>query len=69
MKCKVRLSRTVEMFVEAENEEDLMDWLRCTTPEEAFELSRGNGSDSYDEEILCYVDDNSVVDYVVEEDN
>lgn len=71
MKCKVRLSYEVEMFVEGESEEAIQEWLLCNTPQEAKECAYQNGkivSENYDEEIVCYVDDNSEVDYVIEEE-
>ena len=69
MKCKVRLTRMVEMFVEGKDEDAIMDWLRCTTPEEAFRLADGHVNDeAYDEEIVCCVRDDSAVDYVIPEE-
>ena len=68
MKCKVRLTRTVELFVEGKDEEAIMDWLLETTPEEAYLLTGGNVEDSYDEEIICCVSENSDVDYVIKEE-
>lgn len=71
MKCKVRLTYEVEMFVEGPSEESIHEWLLCTTPQEAKECAYQNGkivSENYDEEIVCYVDDNSEVDYVIEEE-
>lgn len=69
MKCKVRLTRMVEMFVEGKNEDAIMDWLRQTTPEEAFKLADGHVNDeAYDEEIVCTVREDSVVDYVIPEE-
>ena len=67
MKCKVRLTRTVELFVEGKDEETIMNWLRETTPEEAYLLADGGADDSYDEEIVCCVREDSDVDYVVKE--
>ena len=70
MKCKVRLTHTVEMYVEGESEEAIQEWLLCNTPQEAKDLAYGNGkivSEDYDEEILCYVRDDSEVDYVIGE--
>ena len=32
MKCKVRLTRIVEMYVEGKDEETIIDWLREHTP-------------------------------------
>lgn len=69
MKCKVRLTRMVEMFVEGKDEDAIMDWLRCTTPEEAFNLTDGHVNDeAYEEEIVCVVREDSVVDYVIPEE-
>ena len=69
MKCKVRLTRTVELFVEGNDENTIMDWLRLTTPEEAYALVNGNvDKDEYGEEIVCTVRDESIVDYVIKED-
>ena len=68
MKCKVRLIRTVELFVEGKDEDVIMDWLSQTTPEEAYLLANGSVIESYDEEILCHVRDDAAVDYVIKED-
>ena len=66
MKAKVRLTYSVEMFVEGESEEAINDWLSCTMPTEAKELARNNFvTEDYSEEIICGVQDNSVVDYVI----
>ena len=65
MKCKVKFTRTVEIFVEGESEETITDWMRQTTPEGAYLLSNGSAEEKYDEEIVCFVDDNSVVDYKI----
>ena len=68
MKCKVRLSYEVEMIVEGDSEEAIMDWLLGTTPQEARDLAYQNGrfiSESYEEEILDYVDDRFEADYVI----
>lgn len=65
MKCKVRLTRTVELFVEGKDEEAIMDWLRQTTPEQAYLLTDGVADDSYDEEIVCVVRNDSDVEYVI----
>lgn len=67
MKCKVRLSYAVEMFVEGESEEEIMDWLCATTPQEARDSTFNPVDEEYDEEIICYVDDDSDVDYVIGE--
>lgn len=69
MKCKVRLTHTVELFVEGKDEEAIMDWLSQTTPEQAYDLTDGNlEMDEYDEEMICPVRDDSIVDYVIKED-
>ena len=66
MKCKVRLTRTVELFVEGESEEAILDWLYLTTPEGAYVAADGNVEcDEYDEEIICVINDDSEVDYVI----
>ena len=65
MKCKVRLTHTVEMFVEGQSEDAIQEWLLCTTPQEAKEMSIGSVSEDYDEEIVCFVREDSEVDYVI----
>lgn len=66
MKCKVRLTHTVTLFVEGESEDQIQDWLAQTTPEEAYLASYGSSVDSeYEEEIICEVRDDSEVDYVI----
>lgn len=68
MKCKVRLTRTVELFVEGKSEDAILDWLYQTTPEGAYLAADGDVEcDEYDEEILFEVRDDSVVDYVIKE--
>ena len=74
MKCKVRLTYSVEMFVEGESEEAIVDWLNCTTPTEAKNLAENNFAtgksrfvtEDYSDEIICHVQDDSVVDYVIQ---
>lgn len=65
MKCKVRLTHTVEMFVEGKSEDAIYDWICSATPLFAYEVAEGKVYDKYSEEILCTVDDNSEVDYVI----
>lgn len=68
MKCKVRLTRTVELFVEGKDEEMILDWLYQTTPEGAYLAADGDVEcDEYDEEIICVISDDSDVDYVIKE--
>jgi hypothetical protein len=68
MKCKVRLSHTVKMFVEGESEDAIQEWLLCTTPEEAVNIAFNAVDQEYEEEIICYVNDDFEVDYVIEDD-
>lgn len=68
MKCKVRLTHTVEMFVEGDSEEAINEWLCCITPEEASDIAHNAVDQEYEEEIVCYVDDDSEVDYVIGEE-
>lgn len=67
MKCKVRLTRTVELFVEGKDEDAILDWLYQTTPEGAYLAADGNVSDEYNDEIVCYVRDDAQVNYVIGE--
>ena len=67
MKCKVRLTRTVELFVEGKDEESILDWLYQTTPEGAYLAADGDVYDEYDDEILFEVRDDSVVNYVIKD--
>lgn len=71
MKCKVKLTHTVEMLVEGSSEDAIMDWLRSTTPIEAKQLAEQNGKivwQDYDEEIVCQIRDDVEVDYVIKEE-
>lgn len=67
MKCKVRLTHTVTMFVEGESEEAIQEWLLCTTPEEAVGMAHNAVDQEYEEEIICEVREDSEVDYVIKE--
>lgn len=69
MKCKVKLSRVIELYVEGKDEDAIMDWLYQTTPEEACRLAGGHVSrEDYEEEIVCTVSEDYVVDYVIPEE-
>ena len=71
MKCKVRLTHTVTLFVEGKSEDQIQDWLAKTTPEEAYLLALDNGGQpdiDYEEDIVCEVSKNSIVDYVIGEE-
>lgn len=67
MKCKVRLTHTVEMFVEGPSEDAIHEWLLFTTPQEAKEMAVNGVTEHFDEEIVCEVREDSEVDYVIEE--
>ena len=67
MKCKVRLTHTVEMFVEGPSEDAIQEWLLFTTPQEAKDMAYNPVTEHFDEEIVCHVMENSEVDYVIEE--
>ena len=41
MKAKVRLTQTVELYVEGGSEEEIMEWLYNTRPEEALTAAFG----------------------------
>lgn len=70
MKCKVRLTHTVTLFVEGKSEDQILDWLAKTTPIDAYLSSNGYSVNSeYDEEIVCVLRDDSEVDYIIQEEN
>lgn len=65
MKAKVRLNYSIELVVEADNLEQLQDWVNGTTPDEAREMAEKNNrivDEDYSEEILCPVRDDSTSD-------
>lgn len=68
MKAKVRLTYSVELCVEAENKDQLRDWLNATTPDEAVDLAAeagGMADEEYSEEIICEITDDSEVDVII----
>ena len=65
MKCKVRLTRTVELIVEGKSEDSILNWLYATTPEDAYLEANGCVDEEYSEEIICPVRDDSEVNYVI----
>lgn len=67
MKCKVRLTRTVELIVEGKSEDSILDWLCTTTPEGAYLETDGCVDEEYSEEIICPVRDDSEVNYIIKE--
>ena len=69
MKARVRLSYTIELSVEGKSEEAIIDWMNGITPGEVAELvNRHQVDESYDEEFICPIADNSVVDYVIKDE-
>ena len=68
MKCKVRLTRPVELIVEGKSEDSILGWLYTTTPEGAYLEANGCVDEEYSEEIICPVRDDSEVDYVIKEE-
>ena len=68
MKCKVRLTRIVELIVEGKSEDSILDWLYTTTPEGAYLAADGGVDEEYSEEIICPVRDDSEVNYVIKEE-
>lgn len=70
MKARVRLSYSVELVVEADNLEQLQDWVNGTTPDEAREMAEKNNrivDEDYSEEILCPVRYDSTSDVSIKE--
>lgn len=69
VKAKVKLTYSVELFVEATDEDSILDWLNDVTPWEAKDKARDNGhvvDEDFEEEILCFVKEDSDVDVVIE---
>ena len=70
MKAKVRLNYSIELVVEADNLEQLQDWVNGTTPDEAREMAEKNNrivDEDYSEEILYPVRDDSTSDVSIKE--
>lgn len=67
MKCKVRMTHTIEFFVEGKSEDSILDWMNGVTPEQARELIDDVEHEDYTEEIICPIADDSIVDYVINE--
>ena len=70
MKAKVNLTYSVTLFVEGGSDDEISDWLAQTTPDEAFkqvkEQTGNHVEENYDEQIECFVMDDSEVDLVIE---
>ena len=65
MIAKVKLSYTVTCFVKGESEDQIMDWAREHTPSEAQRDAFKSGhyiDESFDEEIVSYVREDSAYD-------
>jgi hypothetical protein len=70
MKAKVRLNYSIELVVEADNLEQLQDWVNGTTPDEAREMAEKNNriiDENYSEEILHRVRDDVFPDISMKE--
>lgn len=65
MKCKVKLTMSVELIVKGKSEEEIQDWLNTTSPLEIVDTNIPH-DESYDEKILYYVHDDVQEDYVIE---
>jgi hypothetical protein len=68
MKCKVRMTYAIEFFVEGKSEDIIQDWMSNKTPEEVRELIEDVEYEDYTEEIICPIADDSIVDYVIEDE-
>ena len=69
MKCKVRMTYTIEFFVEGKSEDAIQEWMSNKTPEEVRDLVNDFESENYTEEIICNIADDSFVDYIIKEEN
>lgn len=65
MKCKVRLTMSVELIVKGKSEEEIQDWLNTTSPLEIVDTDIPH-DESYNEEILKFVHNDVQEDYVIE---
>lgn len=68
MKCKVRMTYAIEFFVEGKSEDIIQDWMSNKTPEEVRELIEDVEYEDYTEEIICPIANDSIVDYVIEDE-
>lgn len=64
-KYKIKMTHTVELFVEAKNEEQVMDWMNTHTPDE---IESKIGYHHYDDEIVCSIRDDSIIDLIINEE-
>lgn len=68
MKCKVKLSLSVELVVKGKTEEEIQEWLNTTSPLEIINANIPH-DETYEEEILKFVHDDVPEDYVIESKN
>lgn len=68
MKCKVKLTMSVELIVKGKSEEEIRNWLNTTSPLEIVDTEIPHDA-SYEEEILQFVHDDFPEDYVIEKEN
>lgn len=64
VRAKVKMVHVVELVVEAQNEDEIQDWLNETTPEKAYELSKDRATERYFDEIVQFATDEDV-NYVI----
>lgn len=50
MKAKVTLKYAVTVVVEAEDEEDIVDWMYEHSPEEVYKLADGDAKEEWNED-------------------
>ena len=62
---KVRFTYTVDVFIKGDSEDQIMGYMRDTTPAEALKEASKSGhyiNEAYDEFVLCDVRDNRACD-------
>lgn len=64
IRARVEMIHVVELIVEAQNEDEIQDWLNETTPEKAYELSKNRATERYYDDIVRFVTDEDA-DYVI----
>lgn len=60
-KYKVKMSHTTEFFIEAETQEELIDYMCEHTPDDFKEI----GVNEYENEIICEIREDSIVDITI----
>lgn len=70
MKAKVKLTYSITLFVEWKSSDAISNWLAKTTPSEALKQEKDQTEnyveEIYDEQIECFISDDSEVDLVIE---